>query len=334
MMLSSARTLDHSGFFGPSHRRSGMPRWHDRRDLRHHIYLDGPREMAITDINNIFDAEPKSLAEFLGSNDQGCFIPSYQRAYNWHDAEVDRLFEDTITGLNRLPDAPASLRFLGTIITVTDKSLLGVAEPMDQQLPETVMTLIDGQQRLSTLVIVNILLHDAIRQLRGQLTAEELGDGFEQVVTDYLYDLVKTFQFVGRPSDTIHQNYPRIIRARVDQWARHQDNARYESPIARLIWAYIEHTAPRSPIAPFVYAVPDDDGEALGHAALVSVVDHVRTALGHVASGSFADRSIIEPHRSSPIRCSRPSSGWPSSLAPSSHDYAPRSASARQPCCG
>lgn len=37
--------------------------------------------MANTEINKIFDAEPKSLAEFLGANDQGCFIPSYQRAY-------------------------------------------------------------------------------------------------------------------------------------------------------------------------------------------------------------------------------------------------------------
>ncbi|MGY2733567.1 hypothetical protein ACVWYO_001241 [Sphingomonas sp. UYP23] len=78
-----------------------------------------------------------------------------------------RLFKDTVTGLGRLPTSPNSLRFLGTIIAVNDKALLGVAEPMDQQLPETVMTLIDGQQRLCTLITVNILLHDKIDASRS-----------------------------------------------------------------------------------------------------------------------------------------------------------------------
>ncbi len=88
--------------------------------------------MPNTDINNVFDAEPKSSSKFPGSNDQGCFIPSYQRAYRWHSTEVDRPREDTIAGLNRFPEAASSLRFLGRIITVPDKSLLGVAVPMDQ----------------------------------------------------------------------------------------------------------------------------------------------------------------------------------------------------------
>ena len=250
--------------------------------------------MANTEINKIFDAEPQSLAEFLGANDQGCFIPSYQRTYAWRDEEVSRLFEDAITGLSRLPDSPTSLRFLGTIITVTDKTLLGVAEPMDQQLPETVMTVIDGQQRLCTLIVVNILLHDVIRRMAANLGSKDAADGLEQIIGDYLYDLVKTFQFVGRPSDSLWQNYPRVIRARLDQWARHRDNARYESPIARLIWAYIKHTDTAAGGA-FDYSAPDEAEEGSGHKALVGVVNHVRSALEAIGAGEFEGRALIAP---------------------------------------
>lgn len=251
--------------------------------------------MANTEINKIFDAEPQSLSDFLGANDQGCFIPSYQRTYAWRDEEVSRLFEDAITGLSRLPTAPSSLRFLGTIITVTDKSLLGIQEPMDQHLPETVMTVIDGQQRLCTLIVVNILLHDIIRRMNGELEQADAADGFGQIVEDYLYDLIKTFQFVGRPAGTIWQNYPRVIRAEQDQWARSENNARYNSPIARLIWAYIAHTDPANAPAPFEYAPPADAEDGSGHQALATVVEHVRGALVSIAGGDFEGRTLIDP---------------------------------------
>lgn len=251
--------------------------------------------MANADISKIFNAEPQSLAAFLGANDQGCFIPSYQRAYSWGADDVARLFEDTVTGLSRLPTAPTSLRFLGTIIAVNDKGLLGVAEPMDQQLPETVMTLIDGQQRLCTLIAINILLHDKIRKLQQDLATEDAADGLGQIIGDYLYDLVKTFQFVGRPSDSLWQNYPRVIRARQDQWARHQDNARYDSPIARLIWAYIVHTGPEQPVAPFEYAIAEDAERGSGHQALSAVIDHVRTALDAIGEGELDSRKLVTP---------------------------------------
>jgi len=249
--------------------------------------------MANTEISKVFDAEPQSLSDFLGANDQGCFIPSYQRTYAWRDEEVSRMFEDAITGLSRLPSAPSSLRFLGTIITVTDKALLGIQEPMDQHLPETVMTVIDGQQRLCTLIVVNILLHDTIRRMAGELEASDADDGFSQIVEDYLYDLIKTFQFVGRPAATIWQNYPRVIRAEQDQWARSQNNARYDSPIARLTWAYISHTADAP--APFEYAPPADAKDGSGHQALATVVDHVRGALESIAGGEFEGRALIDP---------------------------------------
>ncbi|MGY2733568.1 hypothetical protein [Sphingomonas sp. UYP23] len=87
---------------------------------------------------------------------------------------------------------------------------------------------------------------------------------------------MKTFQFVGRPSDSLWQNYPRVIRARQEQWARHKDNARYVSLIARLIWAYIVHTGPGTEVAPFRYAIAEDVELGSRHQALAAA--YSRTA--------------------------------------------------------
>lgn len=236
----------------------------------------------MADIGKIFTAAPRSLADFLSINDQGCFIPSYQRAYSWGRPDVKRLFEDTVDGLRRLIDSPASLRFLGTIIAVDDKNVVPVDKPMDVDLPNAVLTIIDGQQRLCTLVAVNIVLHDFISRLRAAIAPSPASDGFLQVVDDYLFDLAKTIRFEGKPSTTLWKNYPRVIRAYDDQWARSQQNARYESPIARLIWAYVQHMEAQG--AGPAFAVTGGFEEA-GHAALADVVEYARSAAEEIAQG-------------------------------------------------
>lgn len=243
----------------------------------------------MSDIAKIFTAEPKSLADFLSANDQGCFVPSYQRAYSWDVKDVTRLFEDTVDGLRRLVGNPESLRFLGTIIAVNEKGVVPVDPPMDGELPNVVMTIIDGQQRLCTLLAVNIMLHDAIRR-RGALIGEgPEADRLKQWMDDFLFDLVKTIRFEGRPTDTVWRYYPRMIRAYEDMWARSQALAKYESPIAKLAWSYILHLESGTPSA-FAYgAASHSQKPEPGHPALEAVVSYVRTALDGIASGQFQE---------------------------------------------
>ncbi|RYF47585.1 MAG: DUF262 domain-containing protein, partial [Cytophagaceae bacterium] len=245
----------------------------------------------MSDINKIFTAEPKSLSDFLSTNDQGCFVPSYQRAYSWDVKDVSRLFEDTVDGMRRLTSTPESLRFLGTIIAVNDKAVVPVEDPMDGELPGVVMTIIDGQQRLCTLVAVNIMLHDAISHRRAGVGEGSAAERLLQWVDDFLFDLAKTFRFEGRPGPTIWKNYPRVIRAYDDVWARRQSLAKYRSPIAKLIWAYIAHMediAQPRPIFAYSSAMPAVRPEP-GHPALEAVIAYVRGALGHIAEGQFED---------------------------------------------
>jgi hypothetical protein len=260
----------------------------------------------MSEIPKIFTAKPRSLADFLSTNDQGCFIPSYQRAYSWDVKDVGRLFEDAADGLRRLVDHPSALRFLGTIIAVDDKSVVPVDEPMDTELPNVVMTVIDGQQRLCTLVAVNIIIHDAILRRRAAIPASPEADRLLQIIDDYLFDLEKTFRFEGRPSPTLWRNYPRLIRAYEDQWARHQSNARYDSPIAKLTWAYIAHRD-NDPAGStdFTYGstTPAAKPEP-GHAALEAVLGYIRTATVHIASGEFEEISLpsLEKLTSQPVQ--------------------------------
>jgi hypothetical protein len=250
------------------------------------------RKQHMADIGKIFTAEPRSLADFLSTNDQGCFIPSYQRTYSWDVKDVGRLFEDAIDGLRRLVDHPTALRFLGTIIAVDEKDVVPVDEPMDTELPNVVMTIIDGQQRLCTLIAVNIILHDMILRQRATIPSAADSERLLQIVDDYLFDLRKTFRFEGRPSTTLWRNYPRIIRAYEDQWARHQSNARYESPIAKLIWSYITHReADPAGAADFSYGsgTPVAKPEP-GQPSLEAVVAYIRGAAAQIEAGQFEDQ--------------------------------------------
>ena len=243
----------------------------------------------MSDIAKIFTAEPKSLSDFLSANDQGCFVPSYQRAYSWDVKDVERLFEDTVDGLRRLVTNPDSLRFLGTIIAVNDKSVVPVEAPMDGELPNVVMTIIDGQQRLCTLVAVNIMLHDAIRRRRDGIGEGPEAERLLQWVNDFLFDLAKTIRFEGRPAHSMWKYYPRVVRAYDDVWARSQTLARYVSPIAKLTWGYITHLEGGA-TSPFVYGATVHAAKPEpGHPALEAVVDYVRTALEGVSLGHFDD---------------------------------------------
>lgn len=74
--------------------------------------------------------------------------------------------------MERLHADAGSIRFLGTIIAVQGNDLVTVQAPLDRELPPRVVTIIDGQQRPCTLVVLTVLLHDALSGL-VRATAED-----------------------------------------------------------------------------------------------------------------------------------------------------------------
>jgi len=92
---------------------------------------------------DIFTPQSKTIMElFDGSSYYQ--IPSYQRPYAWEDEQVEQLWEDTLAAFEEGMDE----YFLGSIILTTNKN------------NPKALDVIDGQQRLTTLMILFCVLRD------------------------------------------------------------------------------------------------------------------------------------------------------------------------------
>ncbi len=250
-------------------------------------------------ITQIFNAESQSVYDFLTIEGQGCFVPSYQRGYAWDSGHVGRLLEDATLGLERLVDDASSIRFLGSIIIVEGNALVAAPPPLDRELPRRVVTIIDGQQRLCTIIILNIIFHERLSQLvAGMEESEDLAVvAIRDDAADFLDDLAKTFHFEGRRSNELNRLYPRMVRAIEDRWSRYAHNAQYSSPIARLIWTYLQHDqdAQRADeeYEAFAYDGTDANGSVIdGHEALIDAMTNLAEQVDQLASADHPTLSV------------------------------------------
>ncbi|APY85925.1 DUF262 domain-containing protein [Streptomyces alfalfae] len=197
-----------------------------------------------TQAKEIFEAQSKSVRELLSDNGLGLYLPPYQRPYGWGKDKVEKLLDDTLHGLKNLSKAPDSFTFLGTVITIHDVNHVTVKPIVKSEVPAKVLTVIDGQQRLSSLLILLVGLHNLIRQRAWKVFKGKTPDPTDSART-HLYsetsDMLQMLAaaFYERKNYGIKPPiYPRLIRAFVDQWARDEKLKKYESPIANLIYQY------------------------------------------------------------------------------------------------
>ena len=81
------------------------------------------------------------------SGNVGFRVPEYQRTYDWSEENIKRLLEDCLNGFYYLSNSNnKSYTFLGTIILVAEKP-----EP---SFDGTSLSVVDGQQRLTTLILL------------------------------------------------------------------------------------------------------------------------------------------------------------------------------------
>jgi uncharacterized protein with ParB-like and HNH nuclease domain len=105
-----------------------------------------------------FKPHSLSIRELFGNADSFYRIPRYQRPYKWTAEEVERLWDD-------IYDAWANEKanyFLGSIIT---------ARPKDQA--GAYLDVVDGQQRLTTLIILFCVLRDLYPEINAERTSED-----------------------------------------------------------------------------------------------------------------------------------------------------------------
>ncbi len=104
------------------------------------------------------EAHDKLISEIF-EGDYQFEIPDYQRPYSWTTEQADELFNDLVSAMRdaRTSDAASSQYFLGSIVLIkTDRA------------PKS--SVVDGQQRLSTLTILFAVLREVLPNAADDIT--------------------------------------------------------------------------------------------------------------------------------------------------------------------
>ena len=124
----------------------------------------------MNDIEDLFKPTSATIRQLLRDQVGGFCIPSYQRPYRWAPADLRRLCEDLIEGLERLADDPEAVTFIGAIITVSGSGSDHDTNPSDPKL------VIDGQQRLTTVLMMCVALHERLSTLEVKCRTDQEAD--------------------------------------------------------------------------------------------------------------------------------------------------------------
>src|SRR3954470_14007814 len=67
------------------------------------------------EIESLFRPSSASVRQLLSDMVGGFAIPAYQRPYRWKPADIRRLYESVMIGLERLKDDPKGVSFIGAV---------------------------------------------------------------------------------------------------------------------------------------------------------------------------------------------------------------------------
>jgi hypothetical protein len=250
------------------------------------------RQTMPMEAKDIFEAQSRSLRELLSENGLGLYLPPYQRPYSWSRDKVEKLLDDTLHGLQALLKSSDSFTFLGTIITIHDINNVTVHPIVKNEVPAKVLTVIDGQQRISTLLMLTACLHNSIRQRHWKLFRGKVPD-VQNLALTALHEetviLLNTIGTVFYEKQNIGDSplYPRLIRAFKDTWAKKKNLREYESPIAHLLHTYasIVEDERESPLKPTDFRPKPREGVGDGEIDLVRRYSETRSLLADLAAG-------------------------------------------------
>ncbi len=188
-----------------------------------------------------FRAEPKCARELFTNPGDFFYVPVYQRQFTWKAPQhVGRLFADATEGISSLLSmAPANAQmFIGAIILLENKTTEQINPIFPAQMPSRVNVIIDGQQRSTALLLWTCALLERIAITSTLLSKAGSDPGIESALetasrTAGLLELLVHEDQHGSDKDYAH--YPRMIRSGADAWSKKRVEAKYESPIARIL---------------------------------------------------------------------------------------------------
>jgi hypothetical protein len=242
-----------------------------------------------TQAKEIFEAQSKSVRELLSDNGLGLYLPPYQRPYGWGKDKVEKLLDDTLHGLKNLGETPDSFTFLGTVITIHDVNHVTVLPIVKPEVPSKVLTVIDGQQRLSSLLLLLVSLHNLIRQHSWKVFKGKEPDSTDTAKIALYSETVSILQMLSyayyeKKNFGDAPIYPRLIRAFDDQWSKNAKDKLYESPIANLLYTYsVKADAEPATAKPSDFKPKPRLGAGEGEGDLIKRFSEIRAALTKLA---------------------------------------------------
>ena len=233
----------------------------------------------MTMVQDIFKARADSFGETMvgGSGTVSFKLPEYQRPYDWGKGNVLRLLQDCLNGLKGAASGSTGHRytFLGTIILTPDES-------RESTFAGDSLSIVDGQQRLTTLLLLACALFSAIKNHRNDITKVsdiKVREWLEQEVNEQSIRLYGCT--TGRRhslSDTTP--FPRMVRAN-DNRGHYPGQSEYYSAIADFLNQFGQYCTDQE--SNFCPHINDSDRH------LLAMYEHLGTTIGEtVYSGQMA----------------------------------------------
>ena len=187
---------------------------------------------------DIFKAEPQSVFDVVCERkNTGFYMPAYQRPYSWEESHIRDLFSDCENVFRNLLESPDAIIFLGSILSVDDSSAQTIYPLAKRHQPTHIKLIIDGQQRLSTLMLIILCLNERLRMLLPSLKkaidseqdddVKDVLDELRQVVSQLEIDTSNTAVETTAEHE-VYKYLPKIIRSQVDCWGRNEKKQQYD----------------------------------------------------------------------------------------------------------
>ncbi|MBG21942.1 MAG: hypothetical protein CMF22_12680 [Idiomarinaceae bacterium] len=190
------------------------------------------------DISELYKAEATTPFNnsISFSTRAGFRIPEYQRQYDWSEENIERLYTDTLNGLNRVKSSHDSsiYTFLGSIIMVEEKSV-------DPDFEGVSLSIVDGQQRLTTLSLFACAIYEKLKAEKSKEynrgLRPEVSSWLEKELEHLLGCLYYCVLGVQQIPPSYSYPYPRIVRSE-DIRGKNLQTSDYKSPIACLFFKF------------------------------------------------------------------------------------------------
>ena len=188
-------------------------------------------------VSDIFSAKADNFENTMTSHSGsvGFCVPEYQRTYDWNAENIKRLLEDCLNGFYYLsrPKNEESYTFLGTIILVSEKP--------ESTFDGSSLSVVDGQQRLTTLTLLCCTLIEELflRQEEAHNFQEPTKSWIKReidFISERLFDcVIGQLRRRGRTAE-----FPRVVRYSEDNRGFSRSEAEYRSVIAKFLMDFAD----------------------------------------------------------------------------------------------